>query len=758
MKNLLNISALLCAVALTTSCSNEEIVENGTAVDGFTLVATTGADTRTSVDENYNVNWTAADAFYVFGGTAGANNNYPNKGTFTLKNGSATTGTFEGTVTGAMSKLQYAVYPNGAYNHKTMVVTFPTEYTYPNSNAPMFGHVNGNQKKVVFDQLLCGMVRIKINNLGQKSGSLTLKGTGITGSATLAISADDKATLSDWADKKDAIKLKFDNSGNADPLVLDIPVLAGTYADGLSAELAIDGTSTPAVVFETTSGFIVTEKVIKEMPDITIASIDATTISFTKEVENVADAKKALEAGSKNVTIAALSSSDAIEIPSTSKADAPVTINISSVTTDNFTVEGASGATGTSVIINMPQGSTGTVTVKNIEHVEISGGWNQALPNAISGENPLVITAGEGVKELTVKEIEHVEISGNWEKVNSSTGENTLVVKADAVVDELTVNDGNIKIEEGSEVKKLTLNNNVTINQSFDVLAGKSMEIDLGAYTLTLPSRPGGIKNYVRIYEGASLTIKGGAGEKGKVVDETLGLSLLGNNAKFTMENVDYEATLAHANGIMIDISVSNAAVNIKNSTVTSKDYCLFTNATTPVGSGNSFTLTNSEFTALETAFLANTPVTITATNCIFTGGWQGAFMRGGTSKFDGCTFNLAVDSEYKTSEIPADGSTSWNNGNQAPAAALTIGNRGGGYDYEKKVELANGCAFTVKVNGEVSQDYPAICIDTDRESQKVTFKYDSDTFGEVGKGLVIKNTTGLVTVNGTAYTGTVEE
>ncbi|MCD8092190.1 MAG: fimbrillin family protein [Bacteroides sp.] len=750
MKNLNYISALLCAVALTTSCSNEEIVENGTAVDGFTLVATTGADTRTSVDDKYNVNWTAADAFYVFGGAAGANNNYPNKGTFTLINGSETTGTFKGTVTGAMSKLQYAVYPDGAYNRKDMKITFPTTYTYPNSNAPMFGHVNGTQKKVVFDQLLCGMIRIKINNLGKNSGSLTLKGTGIAGSAKLTIGADDKATLSDWADKKDAIELKFNNSDEADPLVLDIPVLAGTYTAGLSAELAIDGTSTPAVVFETTSDFIVTEKVIKEMPDITIANIDATTISFTKEVEDVAGAKEALEAGSKNVTIATVSASDKIEIPSTSKADAPVTINISSVSGNDFTIEGANDATDTSVKINMPEGSTGTVTVKNIAHVEISGGWT-ATTYQIGNGGPLVITAGEGVKELTVKEIDHVEISGNWEKVNSSTGENTLVVKADAVVDELIVNDGNIKIEEGGEVKKLTLNNNVTINQSFDVLAGKSMEIDLGTHTLTLPSRPQGIKNYVRIYEGASLTIKGAAGDKGKVVDETLGLSLLNDNAKFTMENVDYEATLAHANGIIIDISVSGAAVNIKNSIVTSKDYCLFTNATTPVGSGNSFTLANSEFTALETAFLANTPVTITATNCAFTGGWQGAFMRGGTSTFDGCTFNLAVDSEYGSSTVTTG---KWDSGNQAPSAALTIGNKNGGYDYEKNVELKNNCAFTVKVNGEASEDYPAIYIDTDSESQKVTFKYDSNTFGEVGKGLVIKNTTGLVTVNGTAHTG----
>ena len=84
MRNLFNISALLCAVALITACSNEEMMESGTSADGLTLTATMGANTRTSVDGNYHVNWTTGDAFYAFGGTTSVDKVYSSKGTFTL--------------------------------------------------------------------------------------------------------------------------------------------------------------------------------------------------------------------------------------------------------------------------------------------------------------------------------------------------------------------------------------------------------------------------------------------------------------------------------------------------------------------------------------------------------------------------------------------------------------------------------------------------------------------------------------------------
>jgi hypothetical protein len=756
MRKLFNVSALLCAVALATSCSNEEIVENGTAVDGFTLVATTGADTRTSVDDNYKVNWTTGDAFYVFGNNT-KDKTYSSRGTLTLKGAGGATGTFEGTVIGTVSKLQYAVYPAGEYDPTDMTLTFPDKYTYPVSNAPMFGKVNSNDGKVAFEQLLCGMMRVTLNGLEENAtGSLTLtsNNTDITGSAALTIGANGKATLSGLSNKQGkTITLSFKNEGTTGSLLLDIPLPAGTYGNDLTATLQID--EAKAVAFTTEADFAITDREIKEMAELTIAKVDGTTtIEFTKKVANSAEANNELAAGAKNVTVTDMGSGSELEIPNNSSADDPVTINVTAATTESFTVKGAQGGTTGAIKINLPEGSKGTVTVENIKSVEISGGWDQT--SGTSGD-PLVIaaTAGTGVEELTVKEIEHVEVSGTWKKVTASTGDNTFVVKADAVIEELIVNDGNIEIKEGGEVKKLTLNNDVTINNSFDVLAGKSMAIDLGTYTLTLPSRPANIpKNFVRLYEGASLTITGDATQQGKVVDKSRGISLHESNTQFTMTNVEYSADNKNADGILLNNNVSNTVVKVENCKMKSVEYCLNTNASTPVGNNNAVTLTSSIFTATETPLMVNNSATLTATGCTFTGGWQAALLRGGTFTFTNCGFNLSVTS-YGSSTKDF-GATPWGEGNQAPSAAITAGNRSSAnYDYETTFSLKN-CTFTV-ANSKDEQTYPSIYIDAEKEKQNqgVTFNYDDaskTSFDDAGTGLKILETSGKVTVNNKQY------
>ena len=76
---------------------------------------------------------------------------------------------------------------------------------------------------------------------------------------------------------------------------------------------------------------------------------------------------------------------------------------------------------------------------------------------------------------LTVEDIDHVEISGDWEKVTASTGENTFVVKAGAVIKELVVTKGNIEIATDAVVNKLTLEADVTINSRLYIPVGAKM-------------------------------------------------------------------------------------------------------------------------------------------------------------------------------------------------------------------------------------------------------------------------------------------
>jgi hypothetical protein len=726
MRNLNYISALLCAAALVTSCSNEEMMENRTSADGFTLVATTGADTRTTIGEGYKVNWTAGDAFYAFGGATGTPKVYKATAKLTLE-GNPSAGTteakFTGELAGDISNLQYAVYPRDAYKSETMTVEFPTAYAYSNSNAPMFGKLNAEKTKVNFSNLLSGMMRIELSGLAEgTTGSLTLAGANIAGEAALIIDGGD-GSLDEIADGEDAVVVSF-TASDADPLVLDIPVPAATYVGGITATLKIGENSKETQVYQTTKNFVVTAGTIKVMPGIGDIKVDASTgdLTFSKVVESAEDAVKELKNGEKNITVNTMAAGEQIEIPSDA-GNEPITINVNEVTGNDgsITIKGDNSANNLSVSINVPEGVEG---------------------------------------KLKVEDIDHVEINGTWEKVTASTGQNTFVVKAGAVIKDLTVEKGNIEIKGGGEVNKLTLNADMAINKPFFVPVGKQMAIVLGTHTLTLVGDESfGIDNCVRILKDASLTITGDGGSKGQIDDKAKGIALADDNAKFTMKNVNYSADYVHAGGILINLHASNAAAEVDNCTMQSVEYCLSTNAATPVGKDNTIALTNSEFTAKETALMVNTPVTVTATGCTFTGGWQGAFLRGGTFTFDGCSFNLNVNTVYQTSVLP--GATSWGGGNNAPAAAITAGNRSGSaYDYKTNITLKNSCSLAVQVGGVDSQDYPAIYLDAekDKPNQGVTFTDNEATYttslAEVGKGFVINNTTGQVIVNGTAYTG----
>lgn len=524
MKNLNYISALLCVAALTaTGCSNEEIIESGTPTGEFTLTATTGASTKTTVND-LAIEWSDGDKIYVFGtAVAGQDKVYKATGTLDLKSKNGTTGTFGGTITGAKTDLEYAVYGN--YTPATMSVAFPTTYTYPDSNAPMFGELTADKSKIEFNQLLSGMMRIKLNGEATSvTGSLTLTASGIEGSAPLTISTDGAASLGDFTSgNANAVTVSFENATY--PLVLDVPVPAATYADGITAKLTI-GTA-EAQVYNTTKDFVISAGMIKEMPEISNIEINAdNTISFTRIVDNVDAANKALADGEKGVTITEVKTGDEIIIPSTTEStlDSPVVINISSIDADAaITVKGdKTDASTTSVQINTPTGSTGT---------------------------------------LTIKDLNHVEISGEWATVNSSTGDNTLVVKAAAVINNLIVNKGNVRVEGDGKIAAITNSTGGTVYL---------YQEDKAAQLPTITAE----QNIVVMLESLDLLPYGGTAilsadetrEKGLYLSKNNIQSILElkNNAKFSV--TQHLRSIGVVNGASLTIQGSGTIENFPNS------------------------------------------------------------------------------------------------------------------------------------------------------------------------------------------------
>lgn len=239
----------------------------------------------------------------------------------------------------------------------------------------------------------------------------------------------------------------------------------------------------------------------------------------------------------------------------------------------------------------------------------------------------------------------------------------------------------------------------------------------------------------------------------GKITGGVEGMCLFANNAKLELDGITYTAP-ANSQGIFNEKNVQTSTLIVKNSTIKSGYYAISTNASTnPVGN-TAITLENSTFSADETAFMVNIPATVTVTGCTFTGGWQGVFLRGGTTTLTNCHINLLFASNYATSGV-ANGTTPWGTGNNAPAAALTMGNRStSAYDYPTTVTLVNTTFSNSGTDSgsKVATNYPAIYIDAEqKENQGVTFTYDAasqTSFSAAGVGLVV-NTGAKVTQHG---------
>lgn len=439
---------MLCAMALMTGCSQEEYDDNGQLAPSgnFTLTASTGSNSRTSVADNFNVNWTSGDAIFVYGGTN-------TSGTLALEGeGGSTTGTFKGTVTGTPADLQYAVYPADGFaksQAKPTTFTFPATYEYPAtgsmaSNSPMFGKVENSDgaQSVAFTQHLAGMIRITLNDVPANStnNSLTLKGTGVAGTYTLTV-ADGNASLASSAtagqSASDEVSVSF-NSKNGN-LVFDIPVPAGTYTAGLSVELKM-GEAT-ANIYRIENKTVTAGKIIL-MPAINNITLDGSTIGFTQETADEKDAQEALDKGVTNVAIAEVDASSepaTLKIPATAN-DEPTTITLASLNTgdsNTLTIEAKeSNTVDQPVNINLDNSGTSNTASLVIElpnsHVTLAPvGGTTVIDKVVSNSSAttLVVEAGVTVKELIIKG-GNVEVRGIVEKLSREASNTAIVAVA----------------------------------------------------------------------------------------------------------------------------------------------------------------------------------------------------------------------------------------------------------------------------------------------------------------------------------------
>lgn len=175
------------------------------------------------------------------------------------------------------------------------------------------------------------------------------------------------------------------------------------------------------------------------------------------------------------------------------------------------------------------------------------------------------------------------------------------------------------------------------------------------------------------------------------------------------------------------------AALNITNSHVKAKVYCVGTNAGKDANYGVAITLKDSTFEATgdgdNCPVMINVEGTLNIDNCKIIGERQGVLVRAGAATISNS--EITTKGTYTNKEQYYN--AAWKPGNEVPAAALTVGNyvngEAGAYKADATVSLEN-----TKVTGE--NEFPAIYVDANHKFKgKVTISGDSAVSGAIVEG-----------------------
>lgn len=415
------------------------------------------------------------------------------------------------------------------------------------------------------------------------------------------------------------------------------------------------------------------------------------------------------------------------------------------------------------------EGTDGTVT---IEGSDFTG--NVEVENNGSSSNALAISLTNGSAEVK---------SGTWGNIDVKTGTG-FVLGEKAEGKRLSTNRGKGDIEiygkistflpdfmwsgtvtvftvYGEEAckdafaslisgdcEKIVLGSDITYQNSniLTISGDKALTVDLNGKTLILDG--------VRLYtdEGASLSFCDGTIECKNVAAGTYPLAVQ-ENASMTLENV----TILRPGGCAVGVSetTNGGELNIRGCTIESLTYAVGTNASSPVSQNVEIVIENSTLTGYTPLFL-NIPLKATVTGCTLKGSSQGMILRGGNATVRDCEIVLET-SEAVNSKIENERGVGyeahnasfnehdWGSGNDVPNAALTIGNKGTGYQYPTVLNIEN---TSLAVTGPYAKHCHEVYVYANEETgMGVTITYDDAAqfekdveYGNEGKNIVVND------------------
>ena len=344
-------------------------------------------------------------------------------------------------------------------------------------------------------------------------------------------------------------------------------------------------------------------------------------------------------------------------------------------------------------------------------------------------------------KNIPVQRNYRTNVSGN---LLTKTGTLTVEVNADFEETLVSTPDELMDVFKTGGSVQLSKDIELTGNRDDVILidGGSQVQIDLGGKNLILNG------NTLSASDGASLSLTNGA-VTGSGLPDNKFLVFAASGGTVLLDGVKMESNGA---GVGLNEKCNNGRLEIRNSTINALSFAVGTNATPPVYKSNTIVIDNSTLTAWS-AVLFNIPGTLEITGSTITGANQGVILRGGTATIRNSTLNIAYNegdassaSEYMHNQV-------WLDGNAVPYAALTVGNRGSGYQYPSVLTLEDCTLQSIPgAPGEENNPdlFPVMYVYANSGDRLgVTITYDNTKFIG-GKGIVY-GTYNNVIVNGKA-------
>lgn len=478
MKNKMYAGALFCALAMMASCSNEEAVTGNVQPQGFSLKAEMGtAQTRTTVTEDYKVNWSAGDKIYVYGTDVYA--------TFPLTAGSGSTaGTFSGTLkgSGGIENLQYALYPapksypeeSGSYT-----ITLPAAYTYGDpSNSPMYAIFGDDKGSITFEHL-CAMIRFTIKGIpseGVKTLTLSSEDLNIAGDATVTETGGAFSLTAPTAEGK-SVSISIPDgtpmaAEEAEGLTFDIPLPAGSYTKGIKVSITKDGDS-EFLAEKTVNNIVLEAGEILVMEPLEIISITGNTSDLV-EVKYAAAVEELVASINEGYKCIRLTESITFNDETTLDGKgvilkgSPIYFK-GNATVQNVTFENGHNSSGNGSSVYVPAGNSKNITFENctftnaewdciqltnkdIESVTIK---DCTFKNTVQGYRYIHLELRDG-NQYAVNETASLTITGcTFENVSTDYCKDSAITITGFKFDNMTIEDNVVK---GAGADNLTSN------------------------------------------------------------------------------------------------------------------------------------------------------------------------------------------------------------------------------------------------------------------------------------------------------------